>query len=805
MLKLHNVSKYYKSNDVVALGLRRVSLEFNVGEFIAVTGESGSGKSPLLNVISGLDSYEDGEMYIGGEETSYFTIEEWENYRKQYIGFVFQNYNIIDSYTVLDNVLMALQIQGYDKTKRKDRAKELIKRVGLESHMHHKAAKLSGGQRQRCVIARALAKDCPVIVADEPTGNLDQATSKTIIELLKEISKDKLVVVVTHNYDEIKDYATRKIRLFDGEVVEDQHIKKTEVTAGEITIIDYHMNHFELMKIALKNLVRKPRLSFFTIIIAIFIVAAFIFGFGSYKQDSTSTFSTWNQFFPNVTKGRIIVADFDGEPFTSDDIEDFEEMNNVLGVLTHDVILDSQIYLFQDEKRGDYYYEEEPIGGADNSNEGDIHIYSNALFINPAIMVDKFDLEAGRLPESKYEVLLEERMEYEVGDVVRMGFTSFYGSVDSFDDIEGYDFTVVGIVRDGFSSDWRSRGYFHDDFINSDEVFILSYFRSGYEGSVLNVNFLIDDVEVYVEKYGESSMVRIDNTLSDNEIKISDVALRNILGDEVVLDYVTIDAEVEGCYAEGKSWEECSELQRQLRMQPYLDFLDENPNYFTNAEIIISTSSLFYDKEVTVEVVGVVETTAYEEYSAPLFYMNHDTIKELVSEEYYQVTVIVKGSYQADIVQKELSKLSLRNIYPNGIQSQEEAFFSIFNYIFLGITFGFFLTITYFIVYLVLRNVQLSKKKDYLVYRSIGASKRDLNFTTIYELVFATTIGYIITLGLFIINENVKTSIPRLLQYLDFTNYAVSFLLLTLIAVMLGNRFNKKIFNRSVITALRQE
>ena len=123
MLKLHNVSKYYKSNDVVALGLRRVSLEFNVGEFIAVTGESGSGKSTLLNVISGLDSYEDGEMYIGGEETSYFTIEEWENYRKQYIGFVFQNYNIIDSYTVLDNVLMALQIQGYDKTKRKDRNK----------------------------------------------------------------------------------------------------------------------------------------------------------------------------------------------------------------------------------------------------------------------------------------------------------------------------------------------------------------------------------------------------------------------------------------------------------------------------------------------------------------------------------------------------------------------------------------------------------------------------------------------------------------------------------------------------------
>ena len=253
MLKLQNVSKYYSSNEVVALGLRKVNLEFELGEFVAVTGESGSGKSTLLNVISGLDSYEDGEMYVNGEETSYFSIEEWEAFRRQYIGFVFQSYNIIDSYSVLENVMIALTIQGYDKATRKERALKLIDQVGLSTHVHHKASKLSGGQKQRCVIARALAKDCPIIVADEPTGNLDSESSKNILSLLKEISKDKLVIVVTHNYDEVSAYATRKIRLFDGEVVEDKIIKKHDHVEVTNHVPSYRMTWINLIGISLRN------------------------------------------------------------------------------------------------------------------------------------------------------------------------------------------------------------------------------------------------------------------------------------------------------------------------------------------------------------------------------------------------------------------------------------------------------------------------------------------------------------------------------------------------------------------------
>ena len=146
LIKLENISKYYKSGEGVSVGMQKVSLEFNIGEFVAVTGESGSGKSTLLNVISGLDTYEDGELYIQDEETSHFVIKDWENYRSKYIGFIFQSYNIIDSFTVYENVLLALEIQNYPKRQRKKRALELIERVGLTSHKNHKASKLSGGQ-----------------------------------------------------------------------------------------------------------------------------------------------------------------------------------------------------------------------------------------------------------------------------------------------------------------------------------------------------------------------------------------------------------------------------------------------------------------------------------------------------------------------------------------------------------------------------------------------------------------------------------------------------------------------------------
>ena len=164
MIKLINVSKYYKTEAGVSVGLVKANLEFKVGEFVAVVGESGSGKTTLLNVISGLDTYEDGEMYLFGEPTSHYEIEDLEKYRSTYVGFVFQNYNIIDSYTVIQNIVLALELQGYPKDKIRKRALELIERVGLTHRKNHKTAKLSGGEKQESLLQEHLQKTARLLL-----------------------------------------------------------------------------------------------------------------------------------------------------------------------------------------------------------------------------------------------------------------------------------------------------------------------------------------------------------------------------------------------------------------------------------------------------------------------------------------------------------------------------------------------------------------------------------------------------------------------------------------------------------------
>ena len=225
LLKLDNIGKIYNSNDLLVVGIRGVNLEFDYNEFVTIEGESGSGKSTLLNVIGANDTYEEGELWFNDMETSHYSEEDWEKYRENNISTIFQDFNIIDNLTAVENVELAL-FRLDDKKERRKVALELLKKVGLSRQAHQRASKLSGGEKQRCVIARALAKDSPIILADEPTGNLDVKASKEVAKILKEVSKDKLVIVVTHNPEFFKEYATRRIRVFDGAISEDNVISK---------------------------------------------------------------------------------------------------------------------------------------------------------------------------------------------------------------------------------------------------------------------------------------------------------------------------------------------------------------------------------------------------------------------------------------------------------------------------------------------------------------------------------------------------------------------------------------------------
>ena len=189
MLELKNVSKYYNANGITNLGLRNINLKLHRNEIVAITGDSGSGKSTLLNVLSKIDSFDEGEIYYRGNETSYFSINDMDDFRKNKVGFIFQNYNIIDSYTVLENVMVPLLLKGKSRREAKEEAKHYLEKVGLSKKLKNRGSKLSGGEKQRCVIARALASDCEILACDEPTGNLDSKTGEEIINLLKEVSK----------------------------------------------------------------------------------------------------------------------------------------------------------------------------------------------------------------------------------------------------------------------------------------------------------------------------------------------------------------------------------------------------------------------------------------------------------------------------------------------------------------------------------------------------------------------------------------------------------------------------------------
>ncbi len=228
MLQIQQISKRYKTGDLIQTALDNVSLSFRDNEFVAILGPSGSGKTTLLNIIGGLDRYDSGDLIINEISTKMYKDRDWDSYRNHTIGFVFQSYNLIPHQNVLSNVELALTISGISKSERKRRAKEALERVGLGNQMHKRPNQMSGGQMQRVAIARALVNDPDILLADEPTGALDTETSIQVMELLKEVAKDRLVIMVTHNPELAQKYATRIVKLCDGKIIDDSNPYKTD-------------------------------------------------------------------------------------------------------------------------------------------------------------------------------------------------------------------------------------------------------------------------------------------------------------------------------------------------------------------------------------------------------------------------------------------------------------------------------------------------------------------------------------------------------------------------------------------------
>lgn len=272
MLQLKNITKDYKVGDEKVHALKGVSIDFRESEFVSILGQSGCGKTTLLNIVGGLDRYTEGDLIIGGKSTKEFKNADWDTYRNHSIGFVFQSYNLIPHQTVLANVELALTLSGVSKTERRQRAKDALVKVGLGDQLKKKPNQMSGGQMQRVAIARALVNEPDILLADEPTGALDSETSVQIMELLKEISKDKLIIMVTHNPELAEKYSNRIIRLLDGRVVDDTNPYDRNVVepiekkkAGkEKKIKKPSMSYFTALSLSLNNLMTKKGRTFMT-------------------------------------------------------------------------------------------------------------------------------------------------------------------------------------------------------------------------------------------------------------------------------------------------------------------------------------------------------------------------------------------------------------------------------------------------------------------------------------------------------------------------------------------------------------
>lgn len=404
MIKLKKVSKFYYSKGIIASGFSKVDLDFHLGEFVAITGESGSGKSTLLNVISGLDSYEEGEMYIDGKETSHYTEKDFEDYRRKYISNIFQNFNLVNSYTVYQNIELVLLLNGFLKKDIKEKVLDLIKKVDLYAFRNTKVSKLSGGQKQRVAIARALAKDTPIILADEPTGSLDSKSAKEVVQLLSQVAKDRLVIIVTHNYEQVEPFVTRKIKMHDGRVLEDKKIKKVEVSSKHQGASYKNITGLNRFRLGIRNAFNIIPKFLLILAVYLFVFSALLFEYSAFKQEEyIMEKSGYNSLFKDTDDKRIIVKKKDKTSLSDEDYNKLKEIAHVKRIVKNDLLLDTSTNI------------------TDSNN---YWIYGSVLGL------DYFDgkLDAGRMPKDSNEIVVTGmKNDYYIRNLVKdLGNSMFY-------------------------------------------------------------------------------------------------------------------------------------------------------------------------------------------------------------------------------------------------------------------------------------------------------------------------------------------------------------------------------------------
>ena len=411
LLVLRDVSKYYTSGQSVVMGLNSINLTFSAGEFVAITGESGSGKSTLSRVVAGILPYENGEMTVDGRPTSHYDGTDWEYYRGHSISFISQSYDILPGCTVMKNVVSALRLTGMDKAGAALRAEEILRQVELWEMKNRRAAKLSSGQKQRLSIARALAKPAPILIADEPTGNLDSENSAKIIALLAEAAKERLVLMVTHDFDEAAESATRRVILRDGVVVSDVLLRPANEVSTTPAVQRHPPKSRKGLGLYTARLQMASRPMWTAVMLIFFALSAFaVFAFlGTFivNLDDSSTRIYDGTAFPNGDPERIVVVRQDGGEMTEEDYQALLALENVETLERYGYLTDLSYY-YREEVDLTYHYNSVVVGlGEVVGVTRDVTLLGSGLYLKtvPGNAGEGDFLTAGRLPETVYEVV----------------------------------------------------------------------------------------------------------------------------------------------------------------------------------------------------------------------------------------------------------------------------------------------------------------------------------------------------------------------------------------------------------------
>ncbi len=751
MIQLKNVSKFYYSKGMIASGISKVNLDFHIGEFVVITGESGSGKTTLLNVISGLDSYEEGEMYIDGKETSHYLASDFEEYRKKYIGNIFQNFNLVNSYTVYQNIELILLINGYTRSEIKKRVPEIIKRVGLEEYTRTKVSKLSGGQKQRVAIARALAKDTDIIVADEPTGNLDSVSAQGIVQLLSEIAHDKLVIVVTHNYEQFEMHATRKIKMHDGAVVEDTRPEETAKSVAADAAVaaamqeagvqavrsrqDKNITAGSKIRLGIRNTFNIFPKFILLLIVFLFVVFAVTSEYTTFNhQKEEEDKLGYNDYFYNYSEDRIVLKKTDGSAFTEDDFNAIRNTANIRAISPNDILLDNAQYIEDEE----FTYE----------------VYPKAL--------GEFDrtLAAGRMPEADNEVIFTATKDDFDPSMLDMILDKTF-AMNMGEDTE-IKVTVVGFA---YKPQEDSGIYM-------------------YTGELFATDNMISTM--LKETYSYNSTVKTTINGKEQQYQEGSSLYRVMPNSKVSAGNAIVSEEVNNFYEKGDA---------------------------KGKTITVTAENMFYTQSVDLKVSDIYTKKTFESKTGVSDYDGNNGAVYISQADYD--TLFAKGNYQATVYVKDVDAMdatldALENMGYVTLPLKDMLinFFNDLSSIIRAPMAVLLIVALFFIAYFVIRLILKSRAVYFSILRMLGMAKNNIRRILDVEMLLIVNIAYLIFQAFVaVVRSGVVdiTYMMELTEYMSGFDYLVLYIVMMVMAYLISGKFARSLFKKTAMGTYREE